>query len=87
MLDRALRLHPQVAIRPEPFGALAYHYGNRSLVFLKHRDLVDVVDALDDHPTVSDALTTCGIDERRWSSFEQALESLVRSDMLEDVAS
>ena len=23
------RLHPSVALRPEPFGALAYHYGSR----------------------------------------------------------
>jgi hypothetical protein len=35
-LDSACELHPQVALRPEPFGALAYHYGNRKLVFLKH---------------------------------------------------
>ncbi|MGZ4705982.1 MAG: mycofactocin biosynthesis chaperone MftB, partial [Acidimicrobiales bacterium] len=25
------RLDPRVALRPEPFGALAYHYGNRRL--------------------------------------------------------
>ena len=42
MLDRRLAVHPQVAVRPEPFGALAYHYGNRKLVFLKHRDMVRV---------------------------------------------
>ena len=83
MRDRALRLHPQVAIRPEPFGALAYHYGTRRLVFLKHRDLVHVIDALDEAPSVSAALSTCGIDERRWTSFERALESLLDSDMLE----
>ncbi|MCY7299756.1 MAG: mycofactocin biosynthesis chaperone MftB, partial [Ilumatobacteraceae bacterium] len=34
LLGVALALHPQVALRPEPFGALAYHYGNRRLVFL-----------------------------------------------------
>lgn len=83
MDDRALRLHPQVAIRPEPFGALAYHYGNRRLVFLKHPDLVDVVGALDDHPSVSAAFDACGIDEHRRASFEQALESLRQSGMLQ----
>ena len=36
-------LHPQVALRPEPFGALAYHYDTRRLVFLKHPDVVRVV--------------------------------------------
>ena len=40
MLDRRLALDPQVALRPEPFGALAYHYGNRRLIFLKHPDVV-----------------------------------------------
>ena len=34
--DARWRLHPRVALRPEPFGALAYHYGNRRLIFLKH---------------------------------------------------
>lgn len=41
----ALRLHPSVAVRPEPFGALAYHYDTRRLVFLRHPQLVDVVHA------------------------------------------
>ena len=30
----AYALHPQLALRPERFGALAYHYGNRRLTFL-----------------------------------------------------
>jgi len=33
-LSGAWELHPQVALRPEPFGALAYHYGNRRLTFV-----------------------------------------------------
>ncbi|MEU9347776.1 mycofactocin biosynthesis chaperone MftB, partial [Streptomyces sp. NPDC048278] len=28
-LDRAWDLHPQVSVRPEPFGALLYHFGTR----------------------------------------------------------
>ena len=47
VLARSLTLHPQVALRPEPFGALAYHYDTRRLVFLKHLDVVRVVRALD----------------------------------------
>jgi putative mycofactocin binding protein MftB len=42
-LDRPWRLHPQVAVRPEPFGALLYHFGTRRLSFLKDRTLLDVV--------------------------------------------
>ena len=69
MLDRRLALDPQVALRPEPFGALAYHYGNRRLIFLKHPDVVRVVRALGDHDTVADALRACDIAESRWPSF------------------
>ena len=43
----AWALHRQVALRPEEFGALAYHYGNRRLVFLKSPALVALVSSLD----------------------------------------
>ena len=46
----AWRLDPQVAVRDEPFGALAYHYGNRRLVFLKSRTLVELVSTLHEYP-------------------------------------
>ena len=85
MLERRLTLDPQVALRPEPFGALAYHYGNRRLIFLKHPDVVRVVRALGDHDTVSDALRACDIDESRWPSFEVALESLIGSQLVREV--
>jgi mycofactocin biosynthesis protein MftB len=84
VLDQQLALHPQVALRPEPFGALAYHYGNRKLVFLRHPDVVRVVRTLADHPTVSDALRACDIDPSRWPSFEAALSSLNESEMLHE---
>ncbi|MEP1124046.1 MAG: mycofactocin biosynthesis chaperone MftB [Ilumatobacter sp.] len=82
MLDSSLGLHPQVALRPEPFGALAYHFHTRKLVFLKHPDVVRVVRSLADHATVADALVACEIDERRWPSFDKAITSLYESDML-----
>jgi putative mycofactocin binding protein MftB len=82
MLDQALELHPQVALRPEPFGALAYHYGNRRLVFLKSPDVLAVVRALGDHATVADALSACGVEERRWPSFVAALDSLEHSEVV-----
>lgn len=84
MLDSSLGLHPQVALRPEPFGALAYHFDTRKLVFLKHPDVVRVVESLADHATVTDALRACEIDERRWPSFDKAITSLYESDMLCD---
>ena len=85
MLDRRLTLDPQVALRPEPFGALAYHYGNRKLIFLKHPDMVRVVRALGDHESLADTLRACGIDETRWPSFDKALAALTASEMLHEL--
>ena len=84
--ERSLGLHPQVALRPEPFGALAYHYGNRRLVFLKHPDVVRVVRSLDEHESVGAALDAAGIAPARRPSFERAIGSLVESGMLRDRA-
>ena len=84
MLDRRLALDPQVALRPEPFGALAYHYGNRRLIFLKHPDVVRVVNALGAHDSVADALRACDIAEARWPSFVTALASLEGSGVVRE---
>ena len=45
-LTEILQLSPSVALRPEPFGALAYHFGNRRLTFLKRPELVQVISSL-----------------------------------------
>ena len=82
VLAHAYELHPQVSLRPEPFGALAYHFGNRRLSFLRSHDMVTVVEALGHHPSVADALTASGIESRRWPSFEAALATLESSEMI-----
>jgi len=79
-----LELHPQVALRPEPFGALAYHYGNRRLIFLKHPDIVDVVRALADHDSLAATLDACEIAPARRPTFVKALESLAASDIVRE---
>ncbi|MEY4231061.1 MAG: hypothetical protein RLZZ362_1910 [Actinomycetota bacterium] len=84
LLERALELHPQVALRPEPFGALAYHYGNRRLVFLKHPDVVAVARQLGEHPSLQAALEACGIAPTRWPAFEQAFTSLESSNIVQE---
>jgi len=84
VLDTALELHPQVALRPEPFGALAYHYGNRRLVFLKHVDMVRVAKDLGNHPTLQATLEACDIAPARWTSFEKAFASLKSSDVVRE---
>jgi putative mycofactocin binding protein MftB len=81
--ERRWRLHPRVSLRPEPFGALAYHYDNRRLNFLRSHDLVDVVKRLEDYPTPREAFDAGQLDDRRWPSFAKALEALARSDFIE----
>ena len=71
MLDSPLKLHPSVALRPEPFGALAYHYDNRRLIFLKHPTIVDVVKDLEQHPDLQSTLSAHGIDEQQWDQVMQ----------------
>ena len=83
-LESSLELHPQVALRPEPFGALAYHYGNRRLIFLKHPDVVRVVRSLDEHGSLAETLDACGIAPARWPTFVSALRSLTDSDVLRE---
>ena len=58
LFDAALawRLHPQVALRDEAFGALAYHYGNRRLGVLKSRALVELVRSLEQYGSAADAI-------------------------------
>jgi putative mycofactocin binding protein MftB len=81
-LDSACELHPDVALRPEPFGALAYHYGNRRLIFLKHPDVVTVVRDAANHGSLRDVLVCNGIAESRWPSFVSALDSLAQSEVI-----
>ena len=76
------RLHPQVALRPEPFGALAYHYGNRKLVFLKSPAMVDLVRSLGDHASVTEALDAAHIPSHRHAKFAKALADLEASEII-----
>ena len=80
--DSGYELHPRVALRPEPFGAMAYHYDNRRLNFLRSHDLVAVVEHLADHPTPRAAMAAAGVKEKRWPAFEKALERLEASDFI-----
>ena len=83
MLDEPWRVSPSVALRPEPFGALAYHFGNRKLTFLKSKTLVRVVETLADHPTASATLAACEVPEAQRPAYLKALADLARSQMIE----
>ena len=81
-LDASYRLSPSVSLRPERCGALAYHFDTRKLSFLKHPDLVRVVESLDGTRSLRQALTDAGVDPRRWPSFVAALATLESSEMI-----
>ncbi|SFK42612.1 mycofactocin biosynthesis chaperone MftB [Geodermatophilus ruber] len=72
-----------VALRPEPFGALVYHFGNRKLSFLKSKTLVTVVETLADHPSAEATLVACGVPEAQRPAYVSALADLARSQMIE----
>lgn len=81
-LEAVLVLSPSVALRPEPFGALAYHFGNRRLTFLKRPELVSVVSSFDGSRTLGEILAACHVPSSQWPAFQTALERLVASDMV-----
>ena len=72
-----------VALRPEPFGALVYHFGNRKLSFLKSKLLVAVVENLAGHPSALAAIEASGVPEAQRPSYVKALADLARSQMIE----
>ncbi|OBK68882.1 mycofactocin system protein MftB [Mycobacterium sp. 1165178.9] len=80
--DRGWRLHPQVAVRPEPFGALLYHFGTRKLSFLKNRTILTVVQSLADHADIRSACRAAGVDDDAQAPYLHALGVLVASNML-----
>ena len=75
-------LHPQVGLRDEAFGALAYHYGNRRLTFLNDSRLVSVVRSAADHDDIDEALAAAGVPEQQWPAFRAALHRLHEAEVL-----
>ena len=76
ILRRSWQLSPELALRPESFGALAYHFGTRRLSFLKSPQLVAVVRSLADHPTALDACRAAGVADGDLDRYGDALRTL-----------
>ena len=71
-----------MALRPEPFGALAYHYGNRRLTFLRSARLMELVRGLDRHPSAAAALDDLGVPDQDRTRLRRALEQLEHAQMI-----
>jgi len=82
--DRPFRCSPDVALRPEPFGALVYHFGTRRLSFLKTRQLVDVVSGLERHPSVHAAIDAAGVEPAQRPAYLRALAGLAGNGTIEE---
>ncbi len=82
-LDAAWRLHPQVSVRPERFGALLYHFGTRRLSFLKSRALCTVVSSLDSQPTARAACDAAGVSPAELPGYASALATLAAGSMIQ----
>ena len=85
LLDRKLRLSSKVSLRPEPFGALAYHFGNRKLTFLKRPELVGVVRRLDGSKSLRSILLECSVPEDLWNVYAASLSRLMDSEMIDHI--
>lgn len=83
-IDRAYDLAPAVAVRPESFGALLYHFGTRRLSFLKDRRLLAVVQCLPDAATARAACLAAGVTEQQLPTYARALSTLCGTDMIRE---
>jgi mycofactocin biosynthesis protein MftB len=82
--SRPFRCSPSVALRPEPFGALVYHFGTRRLSFLKTPQLVEVVSGLERFPDVHAAIEAAGVEESQRPAYLRALSGLATNGTIEE---
>jgi putative mycofactocin binding protein MftB len=82
-LDGAWALSPQVAVRPEPFGALMYHFGTRGLTFVKNPTMLAVVRGLAAAPSARRAAQDAGVSEAALPAYAEALARLARLQMIQ----
>ena len=82
LLDGPWRVHEQVSVRPERFGALLYHFGTRRLSFLKDPQLLAVVTSLAAHRSARDACTAAGVPTAELPRYRAALSTLADSSVI-----
>jgi putative mycofactocin binding protein MftB len=83
-IDRPWQVDPRVSLRPEPFGALLYHFGTRRLSFLKNQRVLALVRSLADHPSARAACAAAGVTEAELPAYTRALSALADSKMISE---
>jgi mycofactocin biosynthesis protein MftB len=81
-LDSPWRIGERVAVRPEAFGALLYHFGTRRLSFLKSETMLAVLQSLAEEPSARAACAACGIGGAELPAYHRALATLAASQMI-----
>ena len=74
--------HPQVAVRPERFGALAYHFGTRRLSVSEEPRAARRGQVLEAHPSARDACRAAGVADDEMPRYERALATLADTGMI-----
>jgi putative mycofactocin binding protein MftB len=82
-LDGRWRLSPDVSLRHEQFGALAYHHRTRRLVFVTSSTLVDLVTSLGEFASARQAMDAA-IDPVQQPRYTRALWSLARAGVISE---
>jgi putative mycofactocin binding protein MftB len=75
------RLDPHVALRHESFGALAYHFDTRRLIFLKSPRLRELVESLDAYASADAALRAL-VPAAQQAGYRRALGRLAASEII-----
>ena len=87
-LDRAYRISPNAAVRPENFGGLVYRHDNRRLYFIYSPELVELLTGLEGLQSLKQALDGFLAGRSLAGSREalvNALERLLKSGVLVEV--
>lgn len=80
--DRAYDLRRDVALRPEPFGALAYDYRTRRLTFVRSRLLCALLQSLGRFASAREAAEALTASPSARRKLLDALERLVSLELV-----